>query len=130
MKQKNEPSFDESVLNIKSVLYFIVIAIIALIFFIFQIFNTSGSIIPLPKFQAFEVDSIQSKVPSKFSKSSENYWIAPDITSLKGSALESQILYGKELIQNTSKYLGPKGSVAQISNGMNCQNCHLDAGTK
>lgn len=40
------------------------------------------------------------------------------------------ILYGKDLIANTSKYLGPKGSVMHISNGMNCQNCHLDAGAK
>lgn len=40
------------------------------------------------------------------------------------------IYYGYELIAHTSKYLGPKGSVMQISNGMNCQNCHLDAGTK
>lgn len=40
------------------------------------------------------------------------------------------ILYGKQLIANTSTYLGPNGSVRQISNGLNCQNCHLDAGTK
>lgn len=38
------------------------------------------------------------------------------------------ILYGHDLIENTSYYLGPKGTVAQISNGMNCQNCHLDGG--
>jgi thiosulfate dehydrogenase len=38
--------------------------------------------------------------------------------------------YGFELISNTSYYLGPKGKVAAISNGMNCQNCHLAAGTK
>ena len=31
---------------------------------------------------------------------------------------------------NTAQYLGPQGSVRHISNGMNCQNCHLDAGTK
>lgn len=41
-----------------------------------------------------------------------------------------QIWYGRELIANTARYLGPRGSVMQISNGMNCQNCHLDAGTK
>lgn len=41
-----------------------------------------------------------------------------------------QISYGKDLIAHTAKYLGPNGSVLQISNGMNCQNCHLDAGTK
>jgi thiosulfate dehydrogenase len=40
------------------------------------------------------------------------------------------ILYGRELISNTAFYLGPEGTVAQVSNGMNCQNCHLDAGTK
>lgn len=40
------------------------------------------------------------------------------------------IWYGRELIVNTAKYLGPEGSVLHISNGMNCQNCHLEAGTK
>jgi thiosulfate dehydrogenase len=40
------------------------------------------------------------------------------------------IRYGRNLIANTARYLGPKGTVASISNGMNCQNCHLDAGTK
>ena len=39
------------------------------------------------------------------------------------------IWYGHELIANTSYYLGPKGTVAQTTNGMNCQNCHLDGGT-
>lgn len=38
------------------------------------------------------------------------------------------IWYGHELIANTAHYLGPKGTVAQITNGMNCQNCHLDGG--
>ncbi len=38
--------------------------------------------------------------------------------------------YGRELIANTSYYLGPKGVVAAITNGMNCQNCHLDGGTR
>ena len=37
--------------------------------------------------------------------------------------------YGHELIANTSYYLGPKGKVAAMTNGMNCQNCHLDGGT-
>lgn len=42
---------------------------------------------------------------------------------------DSLTWYGHELIANTSYYLGPKGKVAAITNGMNCQNCHLDAGT-
>ncbi|SEP35977.1 c-type cytochrome [Mucilaginibacter sp. OK283] len=40
------------------------------------------------------------------------------------------IRYGRQLIASTALYFGPKGSVAHISNGMNCQNCHLDAGTR
>lgn len=38
--------------------------------------------------------------------------------------------YGHELITQTSYYLGPQGKIAQISNGLNCQNCHLNGGTK
>ncbi len=42
---------------------------------------------------------------------------------------DTMIRYGRELIENTSYYLGPKGIIAQLTNGMNCQNCHLDGGT-
>ncbi len=56
-------------------------------------------------------------------------WQAPD-ESLMPATEKELILYGKELIKNTSFYLGPKGTVASMSNGMNCQNCHLDAGAK
>lgn len=42
---------------------------------------------------------------------------------------DSLARYGRELIENTSYYLGPQGVVARMSNGMNCQNCHLDGGT-
>ena len=40
------------------------------------------------------------------------------------------VRYGRELIANTAIYLGPKGKITQQTNGMNCQNCHLDAGTR
>jgi thiosulfate dehydrogenase len=62
-------------------------------------------------------------------KDTTNYWIAPDINTITDAKLKEQVSYGKELIAHTSKYLGPKGTVMQISNGMNCQNCHLQAGT-
>jgi thiosulfate dehydrogenase len=42
---------------------------------------------------------------------------------------DSMARYGHELISKTSYYLGPNGTVAQITNGMNCQNCHLNGGT-
>jgi thiosulfate dehydrogenase len=57
-------------------------------------------------------------------------WAAPDTSTLGNTGSDKQIKYGRALISNTAFYLGPKGSVAHITNGMNCQNCHLDAGTK
>jgi thiosulfate dehydrogenase len=59
----------------------------------------------------------------------DRYWYAPKDKDIPPGEKGDLIRYGKELIAHTSKYLGPKGSVAQISNGLNCQNCHLDAGT-
>lgn len=60
----------------------------------------------------------------------ETTWTAPDTSTLGADEHSLQIKYGRALISNTAYYLGPKGTVAHISNGMNCQNCHLDAGAK
>ncbi|SJZ97153.1 Cytochrome c [Chitinophaga eiseniae] len=60
----------------------------------------------------------------------EKLWQAPDTAMIPHTAEGDRIRYGRSLIAHTAQYLGPQGSVAQISNGMNCQNCHLDAGTK
>jgi len=57
-------------------------------------------------------------------------WVAPDTSGIAGEANEKDIRYGYNLVSNTAFYLGPKGKVARISNGMNCQNCHLNAGSK
>ena len=60
----------------------------------------------------------------------EPFWHAPDFMLVSDRAKAEQIGYGRELVTQTSRYLGPAGTVLKISNGMNCQNCHLDAGTK
>jgi thiosulfate dehydrogenase len=57
-------------------------------------------------------------------------WLPPNEQSIPAGEQGELIRYGKELIAHTSKYLGPNGTVAQLTNGMNCNNCHLDAGTK
>jgi thiosulfate dehydrogenase len=58
------------------------------------------------------------------------HWVVPDTAELADNGEGKLIKYGRALIVNTSYYLGPKGVVAHKSNGLNCQNCHLDAGTK
>jgi thiosulfate dehydrogenase len=62
--------------------------------------------------------------------SSDSIWIAPDTNSIPATSEGALIKYGRSLIANTAFYFGPKGIIAHSSNGMNCQNCHLDAGTK
>lgn len=56
-------------------------------------------------------------------------WVAPDWATVDSEPNADDIKYGRELIANTSEYLGPNGKVRKISNGLNCQNCHLQAGT-
>lgn len=58
------------------------------------------------------------------------YWKAADMEGISDLRLKENITYGKALIAHTAKFLGPKGTVLQMSNGLNCQNCHLEAGTK
>src|SRR5882724_5541950 len=59
----------------------------------------------------------------------KGYWSPPDSTLIPSSKEGRLILYGRELISHTAVYLGPKGKVKSVTNGMNCQNCHLKAGT-
>ena len=96
--------------------YFLLIGIIASIGLYFLVGFISGTY--------FKIDGTISKTDST--------WVGPSIY-LDNTTLGEEralVIYGQELIAHTSKYLGPKGSVAQITNGMNCQNCHLQAGAK
>ncbi len=57
-------------------------------------------------------------------------WKAPHDSEIPEGPAGEAIRYGRELIVNTGRYFGPNGKIAAVSNGMNCQNCHLNAGTK
>lgn len=61
---------------------------------------------------------------------SKKHWIVPDTAELPNDDYGKLVKYGRALIVNTSYYLGPNGVIGHKSNGMNCQNCHLNAGTK
>lgn len=67
--------------------------------------------------------------PAKPLMNPEGMWLAPDWSQVEEESNAESIKYGRELIANTSEYLGPNGKVMKMSNGMNCQNCHLQAGT-
>jgi thiosulfate dehydrogenase len=69
-------------------------------------------------------------IPQKETARVPNVWIAPDTSLIPADENGKLVRYGRMLIANTAYYLGPEGTVLHSCNGMNCQNCHLDAGTK
>src|ERR1043165_1953438 len=72
----------------------------------------------------------QSQQPAPVADTKPNKWSPPALSDVPNNDEGALIRYGHELIAHTSHFLGPKGLVSQTTNGMNCQNCHLDAGTK
>jgi thiosulfate dehydrogenase len=82
------------------------------------------------------VTTIFKPAPKQINTETSNYifntneWQPPDVKNIPFTPEGELIRYGRELIANTALYLGPKGVVAPITNGMNCQNCHLAAGTQ
>jgi thiosulfate dehydrogenase len=61
----------------------------------------------------------------------EEIWEAPDTSRIPHDEFGNLVRYGRDLIVNTAYYIGPEGKVGKhLGNKMNCNNCHLDAGTK
>jgi thiosulfate dehydrogenase len=92
---------------------------------------TGGSLPPLNQTNTNEIQTLTATVTETYRGvvPKEGLWVAPEWSSVDQEPNAEDIKYGKELIANTATYLGPTGKVRKISNGMNCQNCHLNAGT-
>lgn len=103
------------------VVLLLIIVVLVAIYCIHPEQEKASSIIPKANALAFNDTLPQPK---------SDLWTAPDTSQIANEQNADLIRYGRELIRNTSIYLGPNGSVTHISNGMNCQNCHLEGGTK
>jgi len=58
-------------------------------------------------------------------------FVPPGDAEIPAGKTGELIRYGKELVTNFPYYLGPKGSVGHFGgNGLSCNNCHLDSGTR
>ena len=102
----------------------VIISPIAIVMFLLFIFYD------FPKPAAHKAKSLATAPENIASeKDASLYWQAPDIDNIPVAETKQQIAYGKDLIAHTALYFGPHGSVSKISNGLNCQNCHLQAGT-
>ncbi|MFZ9658540.1 MAG: c-type cytochrome, partial [Crocinitomicaceae bacterium] len=97
-------------------------------FLIFKLLILSLVVISCSEEQ-IQIDDIQASVYSA-PKSVSEYWQPLDVFSIVDEKKSKEVLYGRDLIVYTAYYFGPRGRIAQQTNGLNCQNCHLDAGTK
>ena len=88
------------------------------------------SLLFLPQLSAWISTKDTEQPETIVANQTDDIWKAPDASLIPIGKEGDEIRYGRELIRKTSEFLGPKGSVLAMSNGMNCQNCHLDAGTK
>ncbi len=131
MEQRNQQEINQLIKQVNSLLLSvggILVVVLAMIVMIYW-----GDDMAEEDFESSSADRalIDSAAPVNHPSLDEStdLWVAADIANAPAGK-KAQLEYGKELIVNTAKYLGPKGSVAHLSNGMNCQNCHLNAGTQ
>ncbi len=60
-------------------------------------------------------------------------WVAADVDALPDDAWGRAVRYGRDLIVETASLIGPEvadPTRRYAGNNLNCQNCHLEAGTK
>ncbi|MBP6679688.1 MAG: cytochrome C, partial [Saprospiraceae bacterium] len=122
-KQERVDGIARAIIQLKSLLIFILAAVILTPV---GLFYGDGIYEAINR----ELDTKRQPVVISEELPKEIFWSAPDPSEIQDMQLKARIAYGKELVAHTAKYLGPEGMVMKISNGMNCQNCHLEAGTK
>jgi thiosulfate dehydrogenase len=75
------------------------------------------------------LEETKAKLRAEYKK--DQVWESPDWALAERDPKAKLIAYGRDLIANTNDYFGENGIVRPHSiNGLNCQNCHLDAGAR
>ncbi len=118
MNQQN--NIDKLIAVINKLLFIILILVLTIVIVIFKIYeNNNPGMAELKK----------TDIVSNTKNDTVDYWKPKDINLITDQSLKVKVEYGRDLIAHTAKYLGPQGTVMKITNGLNCQNCHLQAGT-
>lgn len=126
MEEKNKNSNPDYILVIAKLINVIIILLLVIVLLIVIHFISLRSTCESKHIQVNKEATASKNEPSK----EQTGWVAPDTMQIDVEPNAALIRYGREIISHTANYFGPQGSVAHSSNGMNCQNCHLDAGTK
>ncbi len=76
-------------------------------------------------------DDTQKNARLPITPADTTVFVKPDTSTIPHDEFGNMVRYGRDLIVNTAKYIGPDGTVGKyLGNKMNCNNCHLDAGTR
>jgi len=127
MAQQNPSDLYKWLILSISILKGVIIGVIMMVFVL-----TNYVITGFPKAKPEEVVAETTNPTVMPDSNFVDLWTAPSDRRLGRLDKRDQelIKYGKELIAHTADYLGPNGTVMFISNGLNCQNCHLQGGTQ
>ena len=120
--------------RLSNLVFFLIVLAVALVLTVFYYIPKAKHVkaVAGPKADSngLFTDAARTALAEKL-KDTTHYWQAPDTIVLNTLSNAAEIRYGRDLIVHTSHYFGAKGKVLKnVTNGMNCQNCHLDAGTK
>lgn len=105
-------------------LVLILVAIIVIMPFVLLNLDTISNFFNSKEEKITPIEEVKEEKVSSF------YWIPSDMEYITNEKKLDEVFYGQDLIEHTAKFLGPKGKVKSLSNGLNCQNCHLASGTK
>jgi thiosulfate dehydrogenase len=82
---------------------------------------------------AFDAKVLKEHSDTGYKSDEKLEYKIPDEKNIPNNEFGELVKYGKELIVHTSKYIGPEvkdSKMRYAGNNLNCQSCHLDAGTK
>jgi thiosulfate dehydrogenase len=134
VKQKEDKELLKAIAKLSGYTIFIaMIAVACIVMLMICLFNNGQISVSGPQMAQNKAISNSLSAPATVNTARNipaDAWKAPGANTIPAGKTGDMIRYGSELLAHTADYLGPNGSVARISNGMNCQNCHLDGGTR
>lgn len=92
----------------------------------------SAVIFALTASQACRADSAAPS-PSAHGNEHQKPWVVPNVDKLPDNDWGRTVRYGRDLIAKTSTLIGPEvkdPALRFAGNNLDCQSCHIDAGTK
>lgn len=81
----------------------------------------------------FDAKIVKERTDTGYKSDIKLEYKIPDDNNIPNNQFGDMVKYGKELVVHTSKYIGPEvknSKMRYAGNNLNCQSCHLEAGTK